>query len=143
MKRWKLSLTIVVILAAVWCLHSGTIRKKDDPIRKTQTDPIKYEEKMSEIKEGIKGAPSPSLRFYLDKKIQLDPPYEVTETGEDDWEEIFPELEEDELYLYEDEGYEDESRLDAEEVMSEEDLDSWWWDENTVKENEQLDVDQN
>ncbi|MBI3317407.1 MAG: hypothetical protein HYZ85_05350 [Candidatus Omnitrophica bacterium] len=46
------------------CLHLSAVLKKDDPVVKTQTDPISMREKMEEIKGGVKSAPSPSHKHY-------------------------------------------------------------------------------
>lgn len=55
-----------VCLFLIFCLgfHTGVIRKKHDPILDTQTDPIKLKKKLEELKDGKKGAPTPSFRFY-------------------------------------------------------------------------------
>ena len=55
---------MIVFVGALALLQMGTIRRKEDPILKTQTDPILYKQKMDEIKDGEKGAPSPSFRHY-------------------------------------------------------------------------------
>ena len=56
------------ILIATWgtvfILNAGTIRKENDPILRTQTDPISYKQKLEETKDGIKGAPAPSFTYY-------------------------------------------------------------------------------
>ncbi len=59
-------------------LNLATIRKKDaeDPILRTQTDPIAYKEKMEEIKDGEKGAPAPSMNLYPKSKFLVSPPLE-------------------------------------------------------------------
>lgn len=62
---------IIVMLG----LHLGTIRRNQDPIRETQTGPISYKAKMEEIKEGVKGAPAPSMLFYGFERFLVDPPY--------------------------------------------------------------------
>ena len=56
-----------ILLISILCLaviQNGTIRRKDDPIAKTKTNPIAYKDKLKEIKNGIKGAPKPSIKFY-------------------------------------------------------------------------------
>lgn len=45
-------------------LHTASIRKNEDPIARTQTDPIELKEKLDELKDGVKGAPAPSFKYY-------------------------------------------------------------------------------
>ena len=52
---------IMLVLAL---FSMGTIRKDQDPILKTQTDPIALKQKLEETKDGVKGAPSPSFQYY-------------------------------------------------------------------------------
>ncbi len=54
-------------------LNMGTIRKKEDPILKTQTEPISYKQKMEEMKDGPKGAPMPSFNLYPKERFFTDP----------------------------------------------------------------------
>lgn len=63
-------------------LNLGTIRKKDDPILNTQTDPIAYKEKMEEIKDGEKGAPMPSVTLYAKEKFLAEGPVAKGKTDE-------------------------------------------------------------
>jgi hypothetical protein len=47
--------------------HLGAMLPKDNAeraLKKSRTDPISYKDKMEEIKDGEKGAPSPSMTFY-------------------------------------------------------------------------------
>lgn len=55
-----------MVLILLFCLvfHTGVIRKEYNPIVDTQTDPIKLKKKMEELKDGQKGAPTPSFQFY-------------------------------------------------------------------------------
>lgn len=57
---------ILPVLALLGCLflNTGVIRKDFDPIKNTQTDAIAYKQKMEEIKDGEKGPPTPSYKFY-------------------------------------------------------------------------------
>ena len=65
-------------------LQVGTIRKEEDPIKRTQTEPILFKQKMEEQKDGVKGAPTPSFNYYGKEKFLIEPPYE----GENESEEI-------------------------------------------------------
>ncbi len=53
----------IVVLSAGW-LNLGAILQDDDPILKTQAEAIRYDKKMEDLKDGEKGAPAPSFRFY-------------------------------------------------------------------------------
>ena len=61
----------VLILAS---FQMGTIRKKEDPILKTQTSPIALNDKIEEIQNGPKGAPTPSFKLYTQSGFLTDPP---------------------------------------------------------------------
>ena len=63
-------------------LNLGTIKKADDPILKTQTDPISYKQKMEEEKDGPKGAPTPSFKLYPKEGFMTDPAVEESEGDE-------------------------------------------------------------
>ena len=58
-----------VILLCLGVLNLAAIYKKEDPITDTQTNPIGYKEKMGELKEGPKEAPTPSFKFYGKEKF--------------------------------------------------------------------------
>jgi hypothetical protein len=45
-------------------LNAGVIRKNDDHVVKTQTDPILYDKKMEELKDGEKGPSMPVMTLY-------------------------------------------------------------------------------
>lgn len=57
---------IGICLFLIFCLgfHTGVIRKEYNPITDTLTDPITLKKKMEELKDGQKGAPTPSFHFY-------------------------------------------------------------------------------
>ena len=68
-------------------LNLGTVRKTEDPIRDTQTNPILYQQKMEEEKDGKKGAllyhvkNSPYETFFIDPpfgKAEKSPSKEIT-----------------------------------------------------------------
>lgn len=67
---------MVLLLFSVMMLHAGSVRKKDDPILRTQTHPIALKDKMEEIKDGEKGAPSPSFKHYPKSQFLTEPPVE-------------------------------------------------------------------
>lgn len=64
---------LIVMIASVGLLNSGTIRRKPDPVVKTQTDPISYKQKMEETKDGVKGAPLPSFKLFPKENFMADP----------------------------------------------------------------------
>lgn len=80
---------MVILLCGL--IHFAAVFKKDDPILKTQTNPITYKEKREEIKEGEKGAPSPSYKHYPKEEFLTENPVEK-EPASDESE--MPEVEE-------------------------------------------------
>ena len=62
-------------------LNMGTIRKKPNPILKTQTDPIAYKDKLEEIKDGIKGPPSPVWKLYARNGFLTEAPVDSNKDG--------------------------------------------------------------
>ena len=65
---------IITLILACGILNLGTIRKKDDPIARTQTNPITFKQKQEELKDGPKGAPAPSFTLYPKTRFLMDPP---------------------------------------------------------------------
>ena len=57
-------LAFLIFLSSTVFLQMGLIRKDQDPIAMTQTDPITYKQKVEETKDGVKGAPAPSFKYY-------------------------------------------------------------------------------
>ena len=56
-------------------MHTATVRKREDPILLTQTDPIAYKDKLEETKDGEKGAPMPSMKLYPNQRFLTAPPF--------------------------------------------------------------------
>ena len=57
----------------------GGLRQNQDPVAATaQTAPISLKQKIEETKDGVKGAPSPSMTFYKDQKILTNSPVKVS-----------------------------------------------------------------
>lgn len=73
----KVVILVSAIVAMSSLLNLGTVRKKEDPVLKTQTDPISYKQKMEEMKDGPKGAPTPSFNLYPKAGFMTDPAVEV------------------------------------------------------------------
>jgi hypothetical protein len=57
-------------------LNLGSIRKVEDPIRDTQTDPILYEQKKEEEKDGKKGPLLYNVKNNPHESFFIDPPFE-------------------------------------------------------------------
>lgn len=93
------------------CLNSAALLRKDNPVAKTQTDPIRWEDKQEELKEGVKGAPSPSMKFYANETFLVDAPVDKN-TDED-------------AHLYTSEAEPSEASLRSEDERS---ADFWWTD---------------
>lgn len=102
-------------------LQLGSIRKKDDPILKTQTNPIAVKDKMEEIKDGEKGAPSPSMTFYSKETFLTDAPTKTFAEEED----LVSQQKDDAELLFEEE-------VSGGSNNEEED---WWLDESEEAEN--------
>ena len=64
-------------------LNTGTVRKKNDPILKTQTDPIKLKDKLEEVKDGEKGPATPVFSWYGGgNKFMIHPPFDQEKAKE-------------------------------------------------------------
>ena len=65
----------IVLLAGFALLSMGSLRKHEDVAAAThaQTAPISLQQKMEEEKDGVKGAPSPSMTFYPNGKFMTTP----------------------------------------------------------------------
>lgn len=57
-------------------LNAGSIRKAEDPIRDTQTNPILYEQKKEEEKDGKKGPLMYTVKYNPRESFFIDPPFE-------------------------------------------------------------------
>lgn len=64
MIRNYLKSTFGFFLFVAIALQLGTIRKEGAEIKKAQTDPISLKQKIEETKDGVKGAPAPTFKFY-------------------------------------------------------------------------------
>ena len=83
MDRKDLSgLLVAVILLGF--LNSGTVRKRQDPIASAQTEAISYKQKLEEMKDGPKGAPSPSFKFYSKSNFLTESPMETAPDEEEE-----------------------------------------------------------
>jgi hypothetical protein len=74
MDRRTAFLIFVSVLAG---LNLGTVRQTEDPIRDTQTNPILYEQKKEEDKDGVKGPLLYHVNNYPRETFFIDPPYEL------------------------------------------------------------------
>ena len=93
-------------LCLIGILHSGTIRKERDPVEETRTSPIAYKAKMEEIKDGVKGPPTPSFTLYSKSRFLAETPMAIG-----------------------DEGLEAETQAEAEEEGETGGEDDWWVEE--------------
>jgi hypothetical protein len=73
--RPKSYLSILFLLC--FFLQLGAIRREDDGVLKAQTDPISLNKKMEEIKDGVKGAPTPSFEFYKKESFMTQNPMDM------------------------------------------------------------------
>jgi hypothetical protein len=65
-----------IFLSVLAGLNVGTVRKTEDPIRDTQTNPILYEQKKEEEKDGKKGPLLYHVKNYPRETFFIDPPFE-------------------------------------------------------------------
>ena len=85
------------------------MRKNEDPIAATaQTSPISLKQKLEETKDGVKGAPSPSMTFYGSQPVLTGSPVKE-EAKEDFVEEEEPSAPQEDKLFEEDEPGEVES----------------------------------
>ena len=63
MKKLR-SYLLIAVFILTGILNVGAILKREDRIAQTQTDPILYEQKMEEIKDGEKGPSMPAIEYY-------------------------------------------------------------------------------
>jgi len=60
---------------AMALLNLGVIRRNEDPVRDTQTDPIAYKQKMEQEKDGVKGPLLYHVKNSPKDTFFIDPPY--------------------------------------------------------------------
>lgn len=65
-----------IFLSVLAGLNVGSIRRAEDPIRDTQTNPILYEQKKEEEKDGKKGPLLYHVKNSPRETFFIDPPYE-------------------------------------------------------------------
>lgn len=101
------------------------MKKNEDPVAVTaQTESISLKQKIEETKDGVKGAPTPSMTFYGSQKILTSSPIEEgseEEAAEAPAEEVFQEDDSWEM----DPSIETEKNQESAEKAVE-DEDSWW-----------------
>lgn len=106
----------------------GGMRKNEDPIAVTaQSESISLKQKVEETKDGVKGAPTPSMTFYGNQKILTSSPVEEESEGE---EETAVEAPAQEVFK-EDDSWEMDPSTEPESNQESagkavEDEDSWW-----------------
>lgn len=65
-----------ILMSVLAGLNLGTVRRAEDPIRDTQTNPILYEQKKEEEKDGKKGPLLYHVKNYPREGFFIDPPFE-------------------------------------------------------------------
>jgi len=66
-----------ILVLALAMLNMGVIRRNEDPIRDTQTNPILYEQKKQEEKDGKKGALLYSVKYNPPSEFLVAPPVDT------------------------------------------------------------------
>lgn len=106
---------LIIGLLTVFVLNMGLVRKKENPIRDTQTDPILYKQKMEQIKDGEKGPTTYSMQFYKKEKFFTEAPFSEDE-----------EISTKEISTKEGEDLGDWWE-ESEEKIEKEETDDFWW----------------
>lgn len=70
------SALFLIFLSVLAGLNLGTVRRTEDPIRDTQTNPILYEQKKEEEKDGKKGPLLYHVKNSPQETFFIDPPFE-------------------------------------------------------------------
>lgn len=71
-------MTLFIVLMGA--MNLATVRRSEDPIRDTQTDPILYKQKMEQEKDGVKGPLLYNVKYNPKDTFFVDPPF-VKQTG--------------------------------------------------------------
>ncbi len=71
----------IIFVSVLAGLNLGSIRKAEDPIRDTQTNPILYEQKKEEEKDGKKGPVMYNVKNNPRESFFIDPPFEKEKGG--------------------------------------------------------------
>ena len=114
----------------------ASLRKNEDPISTSQTSAIPLKQKIEETKDGVKGAPSPSMSFYGSRQILTSSPVEQ-ETGEEEKpaaKDATAKEEQSPVVSQEEDSWETDSGQTPEKVQESTkkavvDEDSWWSEE--------------
>lgn len=75
-----LGLAMTVLLGF---LNLAAVYQERDPIGETQTNPVGYNDKMEEIKQGVKEAPKPSFQLIPKEKFMIDSNLELEKKAEE------------------------------------------------------------
>lgn len=126
--KQKFIRTIGFVCFAFWaCALMGSIRKNQDPILETQTSGILHKDKMEEIKDGEKGAPTPSFKLFDKFGFLAEPPINEEQKN----------IENENGYLPDSNAVLPENPIPDEvyEAMGNtpDDEDAWWMEEEPVK----------
>jgi hypothetical protein len=70
------NILFLVFISVLAGLNVGSIRRSDDPVRDTQTNPILYEQKKEEEKDGKKGPLMYNVKNVPREGFLIDPPIE-------------------------------------------------------------------
>lgn len=115
---------VVVFLAA---FQMAAVLRSDNPVKRTQTDAISLKAKLEETKDGIKGAPSPSMQFYGKSEFLLDSPvHNETESAIEKYDLQYENESEDKAYWWT-ESQTSGNIPSSEKSQDEIEDDSLWW----------------
>lgn len=111
----------IILSLGIGFLSVGTVAKQKDPITMTQTDPVRYEEKEKEKKEGKKGPPMPTIELYPRHRFLIEGPIDKSK-------QVIPTEEEAnlEFWLEEDEPQKEKEDPTGEEFKPRDETDDTW-----------------
>lgn len=121
---------VLILGLALLCM--GSIRKNEDPVVVTeaQTGAISYKQKAEEEKDGVKGAPAPSMTFYAHNKFMTASAVKDRKTEEEESPEVPAKAENTEAGFEEAPAAQDagaaEKQAPAASPKAAEEEDNWW-----------------
>ncbi len=128
----------VAFILGLSFLNAAPMLKNESAVRKTQTDGISLKAKLEETKDGVKGAPMPSMQYYERGNFFVDAPVEnkkaealrlkTTVSGEKEEDSRFGGYETESALWWEEIPVEDNSSSSAKPEAGTQEKEAGWWD---------------
>ncbi|GEM_PF-2488046 len=106
---------IFILAVGMGFLLMGAVVKRKDPIQRTQTDPVGYQDKLKEEADGKKGPPVPTIELFPKEGFLSEGPVEAKKKTSDE-----PAEEEAEFELAAEEGTEERAEEEGRQKLDEE-----------------------